>query len=273
MNCYANRTVLKARLDTTGTADDTSLLSLLDAASRFIDTYCDRHFYVASETRYYDGASSPWFIPDDILSITTFTLDEDGDATYESTVSDTDYNLYPLNKYPKTWLKATTNGSYSGFGYGVAKAIKIVGLFGHGDGISVTPYRSSGDTVQDDPLSSSATTLNVTAGTNFAVGQTLLIENEQLYVTAIASNTLTVVRAVNGTAAASHVKTTAIYIYEYPTPVVEACVMQAARWWKRAASAYADQIGSPDMGQIIQYKGLDSDVKLMLADYVRKHLD
>lgn len=102
MNAYADLTTLKSRLDITGTGDDTDLLALLVAASRQIDKFTTRFFYVKSGTWYFDGSPTPIFF-DDILSITTLKLDRDGDATYESTMATSDYVLYPLNKYPKTW--------------------------------------------------------------------------------------------------------------------------------------------------------------------------
>ena len=63
------------------------------------------------------------------------------------------------------------------------RTVQIVGQWGFWRHTS-----DSGDTVQDNPLSASATTLNVSDGANFVVGHTLLVESEQLYVTAIATN-------------------------------------------------------------------------------------
>ena len=69
----------------------------------------------------------------------------------------------------------------------------------------------STDTVQDDPLLVGATTLNVSDGTLFYALQNITIESEDLRIDSIKGNELTVVRAYNGTAAAEHAQTTAIY--------------------------------------------------------------
>ncbi|MDY6835544.1 MAG: hypothetical protein SVY53_12165 [Chloroflexota bacterium] len=269
MNCYADLTTLKRRLSITGTGDDTDLLQLLNAASKAMNLYTDRFFYCDETTRYYDGTASPILL-DDLLSVTTFKLDEDGDGTFESTMATTDYLLYPLNEYPKLYAKISNDSDYGGFASGIRKGVEIAGVFGFGDGQSSTPYVSSGDTVQDDPLSSSATTIDVTDGDNFAEGQTLRIESEQVYVSSISTNTLTVSRGVNGTTAAEHVQTTAISIYQYPEDIAEATIIQAARLWKRKDTAFGNMTGFTDIGTAKKVHGLDQDVKQIVLRYKRR---
>lgn len=269
MNCYSNLTMLKRRLDITGTNEDTELLELLNAASRAVDNYTRRWYYVKEETRYCDGSGSPVFL-DDILSVTTFKLDEDGDATYESSMASTDYHLYPLNGFPKTWAKLSVDSDYGGFASGIVKGIEIVGTFGYGDGESATPYSDSGDDVESDPLTAAATTCTVNDGDHFAVGQTIRIESEQCYISGIATNTLTISRGANGTTAASHAQNTDIYIYQYPDPIVEATLIQSMRWWKRRESAFQDMVGSPEVGGLVAYKGMDADLELMVKPYIKR---
>lgn len=109
-------------------------------------------------------------------------------------------------------------------------AIVIAGTWGYHDNPS-NMWRSSGDTVQDDPLSDSATSLTVSSGANFEVYQYLKIEDEYLFVTSIASNTLTVERGVNGTVAASHVQDTAINTYRQVSSVRKEVRRMVARAW------------------------------------------
>jgi len=264
-NCYADLKTLKARLNIDLSNDDTQLITLLEAASRLIDKFCNRRFYVELRTWYFDGAAM-LTVPD-LLDVTTLKIDSDADGTPENTLVPTDYILYPLNYYPKQYVKISPYSNYAGFASGVASGVEIVALWGYGDGLSAAPYRDSGDAVQDNPLSNSATTLNVNDGEDFAIGQTLLIEDEQLYISAIATNALIVKRAQNGTTAASHVQDTTINIYQYPVDIVEACLIEAMRWFKRKDTAYQDVIAIPELGQISVYKGLDPDVKLILAAY------
>ena len=271
MNAYNNLTMLKSRLDITGTGNDTDLLALLVAASRQMDKLTNRFFYVDATTRYFDGAGIVIF-PDDLLAVTTLKTDEDGDATFEVTMATTDYVLYPLNKFPKVYAKISSDSDYGGFANGVRKGVEIAGNFGFGNGRSATPYSTSGDSVQDAAgMTATQTTITVTSGANFAAGQTLQIESEQVYVKSISANVLTVQRAVNGTTGATHANATVIYIYDYPEPIMEAVLILAMRWWKRRETAFQDMAGLPELGTTVQYKALDPDVKLIAFDYHKRN--
>ena len=269
MNCYGNLTRLKSLLDITTTSHDTDLLMLLNVSSREVDKYCHRKFNAESRTKYYDGASTTLDLSnDDALSVMTLKTDEDGDGTFENSLTEnTDYYLYPLNTYPKIRVEINSNGNYGGFASGVAKGIQIVGTFGYGDGESATPYTDSAADV-NSPTSTSGTLINVDDYTKFAVGETILVDSEQSYLTAVStSGGLTVTRAVNGTTVATHTSDTSVYIYQYPDPVAQATYMTASRMWKRKDSAYATVIGEPTLGPIAVHQGLDPDVKLLLSDY------
>jgi len=268
VNCYEDLATIKDDLSISGTGDDTRLLALLEAASRAIDNFCDRHFYVKSETRYFDG-QTPLFV-DDLLSVTTLKTDEDGDATFENTFASTDYILYPLNTYPKTKIELSADSDYGSFGY-TKKGCEIDGVWGYGDGKSATPYTDSGDTVQDDPLSSSATTLNVSSGDNFAAGQTLLIESEQLYVSAISANALTVTRGINGTTAAEHAQNKKIYIYDYPADIEQACLMIASRLFQTRGKAMASETLG-DYSYKMANVWLTETERALLRPYRRLHI-
>jgi hypothetical protein len=222
MNCYISVADLKTALAITSTTDDTVMRKIAQAASRQIDKYCGRKFYVEATTKYYDGSGVRLWT-DDILSITTLKTDEDGDATYENTFATTDYILYPLNGYPKTYIETSNDGDYAGFGCGVKKGVEVVGKFGYGDGISATPYVVD-TTLTAAIASTSATTCTVTAVTNLSAGQTILIDSEQMFIYSITTLTLTVERGVNGTTAALHDNGKSLYIYQYPYDVWQACM-------------------------------------------------
>lgn len=61
------------------------------------------------------------------------------------------------------------------------------------------------------------------------------------------------------------------YAATVPIAIKVACIMQAARWYKRLQSAMADAVGSPDTGQLFYRKTIDPDIKGILIDgrYVR----
>jgi hypothetical protein len=121
---------IKSEIGIAVVTDDDIIYAMMDEAKEAIDNYCNRRFDKESATtKYYDGAGSTLWI-DDIYTITSISIDEDGDGTYESTLSATDYIAYPLNKNQKSWLEISNDGDYGGFANGIKKGVKIVGTFG-----------------------------------------------------------------------------------------------------------------------------------------------
>ena len=83
-------------------------------------------------------------------------------------------------------------------------------------------------TLTDNPLTIGATTVNVSDGTQVAEHTPIKIDNEQMWVTAIATNALTVVRGYNGTAKATHTQTTAVYNATNKKLILDACGIYSA---------------------------------------------
>ena len=224
-NAYARLALITDPLGlSSDTSKDAILKSLSLYASRVIDHYCGRFFYAKTATRYFDSPrGSTLMLDDDLLSITTLKTDTDGDNAWddETWTEDTDFHPEPYSDFPKTSL--TINAETGAYGWpGIAKGIEIVGLWGYGDGKSATPYALTGGSMTlADATTNDAT--SVAAGTAL-IGETLLIESEQVFVTAEpASDTRTVDRAENGTTGAAHDdKTTSLYLY--PDDVARACV-------------------------------------------------
>lgn len=54
------------------------------------------------------------------------------------------------------------------------------------------------------------------------------------------------------------------YATTVPAQIKEVCILQAARWWKRGQSAWADTLGSSDLGQLMYTKVLDPDLQMIL---------
>ncbi len=276
-NCYANLTQLKSAgwLNVSGTDYDTDLLRILEDASRAIDDHVsqsggNRFFYTWEGVRYFDGGGQTLFT-DDILSISALAGDSDGSQAWADSYSSSDYVKYPLNTFPKLYLKLSNKSSYSSFASNVRQGMKITGVFGYGNGLSATPYKGSGDTVQNTTsISATATSLTVVAGTNFAIGQTLRIDSEQVYVTGISGTTMTIERGINGTTGAVHLHDAVIYICQYPGPIVEATLLQASRDWKRRESPVQAVVGDAVTGTIPVSKGMDPDVEKKCKNYLRK---
>ncbi len=264
-NLYCDLESFKARMGITGTGDDAQVLALLENISRAIDQFCNRFFFVKDETRYYDGVAGPLLLDGDLVAVTSVKTDDDADgAGWETTWSASDYELLPYNGFPKNAIAVTPWGGRSDFNKGGKKAVEVAGRWGYREEIE----DSSADINEGAQYSAADNTLTVTDGTEFKTGMTVRIESEQLYVSAISGNDLMVERAVNGTTAAAHADGTGIDVYRYPRPMAEACLIQAARIWKRKDSAYIVNVAAATFRQE-PFPDVDPDVRTLLAPYRR----
>ena len=83
--------------------------------------------------------------------------------------------------------------------------------------VDTTPDTDSTSDLAAAISSSSATSISVDDGTDFEVNQNIKVGSEEMTVTNIASNTLTVVRGVNGTTAATHSDNANVFEDDSPT--------------------------------------------------------
>ena len=226
------------------TSDAGAIRRILEASSRRIDDYCGGGtFGPQTETRYYDIGSgtlrnSPQYttssdtgnlttttstagvIPLDgwMISSTTVTAYGATDRATSETLTEgyaNDFFLMPYNFTPKTILKLNEDTT-KGFDGG-QQTLSVVAEWGYtADTLSVTTSDAIGSTT--------ATSVSVSSATNLGPAQTILIDSEQLYITAISGNTLTVERAVNGSTGATHSGGASLYRYDYPELVVQACL-------------------------------------------------
>jgi hypothetical protein len=266
MNLYATLNDIKALL-VTEAVNDNQLMRVLEAASRWIEKpkQAGRYFYSYEGVKYFDGGPSKMWLAEDIVSITTLKLDQDGDGVYESALATSDYILYPLNSYPKIRIETNPWGDYSGFAPGIPKGVEATGIFGYAE--SATPYELRTTLVTN--ITAAATTVPVTDSGLLKTGETIRIGTEQMFIEEIAGS-LTCKRGVNGTTAAIHTALDSIYAYIYPADIVQATLITAMRAWKRKDSAFADMIGAPETGQIIMSKGIDPDVAELVSSYRRQ---
>ena len=265
-NLYADIAMFTRRYahDSALTATDLAeVLRVLNDGARRVDDYCDRHFYSELATHVYDGnGKTQLWLPDDLLSVTTLKADGDGDGTYEISLAvNTDYWLWPDNSTPKVRIDINPESSLISSWPVGRRRVQIVGEWGY---TNTTELVAS---VTTEVLDASETGVDVTAGTDFAAGQTILVESEQMYIASIATNTLTVVRGVNGTTAATHVTSSVIRRYVYEEAVVGAALMWAGRLWKRRETADATTIVAPAIGTLEIHRGLDPDVRQALDPY------
>jgi len=263
---YCDRTQVKAYLGLGATAygDDDLLDAMIERASRIIDQMTRRWFYARTETRYFDHPRSTWelMLDADLLACTTLTVDS-------SAVDAANYYLYPVNIYPKQWIELHKGAAVSFLWTDTPqRSISIAGVWGYHDDYA-NAWEGSGDTVQNTTeISASGTTLTVVDGGNFAVRQTLLCESEQVLVTGISGNNLTVKRGHNGTTAAAHANGKALSIWRPPYDVQHIAIRLAA-WLYQQKDAPFQRTANPQMGVVVVPAALPEDIALQIGAYRR----
>lgn len=104
-NGYCTLADLKAVLRIVDNVDDALLEARIEEASRTIDDYCDRRFYVDStpSARIFVAPSGKYVLTDDIASTSGLVIkvDTTHDGTYVTTLTSAQYQLEPLNGIAK----------------------------------------------------------------------------------------------------------------------------------------------------------------------------
>lgn len=275
MNIYGTLSDLRRQLglSSSQTADDDQLLDLLGAASRLIEGYTGRRFYPSRQTQPYTYRDpGVLLLRDDLLVLCLLT---NGDGT---TLNSSVIHLHPPGLPVKSSIVLDrTQAAFTHTGDPV-DAIQVDGIWGYHPNWP-NAWADSGDSVQDNPLSSSAAALTVSNadaplttgyGQRFAVGQLLRIEDEYLHVLAIntTTNVLTVTRGVNGTTAASHDQSTLIEVYQPPADIRQVCLRVAVWLYKQRDAGFVQAAGAL-RGQMVVPPALPADVEQVLAPVVR----
>lgn len=262
----AKRSFLGRRLADT-TDEDAKITDLIEMVSLAIEEETAVVFYPVTKTKYFDHPD-----PDNVLkfnewliSVDTFTT-QNGD---ESVTSGQYYlmqgNSYQGPPYDRIVMKTDStrpNLLYSGT---LQQANALTGKWGWRD-----EYGATGATVLNDPsLLAAGTSLTVLTG-KVETHQTLLVGDEQIYVSSISAgspnDTVTIVRAQNGTTAAVHMKDVAVYRQLAPFDIEELCGILTARLFHRGATAWADKTGTPKSG-LIYVKAMVAEATHIIKKY------
>ncbi len=225
--------------------DDDRLLSSLQSASAEIERLANRSFNPRLATLQHSvnlSDATELLLDDDLLELSTL-VNGDGNS-----IGSGDILTIPGGDSPISVIRLTGGNAFV-WDETPVQAVSVTGIWGWHSRPSQM-WRDSADSVQDNPLSSSTSTLTVSDadgvdGVNesprFQIGQLLRIEDEYLRVLDVdtAANTLTVLRGVNGTTAASHVQNTDIDTYQ-PPPDVGDLVVRWAAWIYRQPDAFDD---------------------------------
>ena len=180
-------------------------------------------------------------LDDWLISATTVTAYHDTARSANTVLTSgigNDYLLEPYNSSPKTILKLeedTTDSLYSG-----QQTLTILGTWGwQDDKTSISTIDAIGST--------STTAVSVASGSTTYVGDTLVIDSEQVYVTAVSGNNLTVIRGVNGTTAATHSGGATYYRWKYPADVAQVALDVGRTYWRSREVGTTSVLGSGEM--------------------------
>lgn len=273
-------------------SDDDLLLHFTIKASRMFDKFATngvlptRRFYPSIDTRDFDHPEDATVLKlrDDLLEVTTLTTKNGA-----TSITPSDYKLQTAtnryNQTPYNQIRLTGAGTVTEFEIDDTEfaANQIVGIWGYHDDWA-NAWEDSGDTVEDDPLSDSATTITVNDADGddingfsyrFKYQQLLKVESEYIWVTKVdpTNNTLTVRRGMNGSTAAAHVQDTPIYIYRPMADVREAMEELATHLYR-----HRKDIGTPSdrpiqrEGLLIMPSTLPEEVKKILRPYRKESL-
>lgn len=235
-----------------GTTNDSQLLGILEGASRTVDGYCDRSAYGSgfgprTGTNYYnDVGGSVLYLRDDLLTITSVTTYDQAGGSATTLTDETHFYKRRGHTYgqpPYRELEIHDNSSNSHWGAGTRGNV-VVGTWGYqNETLTATP-------TVNEAVDTSETAIDITASTGLSIGQTWLIDSEQWYVTGLTSTLATVVRAANGTTAATHSSGAAIAYYRYPRDVVTATLLVAQRRWRARDAGLTASFGGEGMGVV-----------------------
>jgi len=269
-NGYCTLADMLAFLPNSSGANTSQLENSIEAASRAIEGQAGKAFYPSIKTNLYD-LENRWFtreiaVYDDLLELTTLT---NGDAT---TIASTEYNLYPLNGYPKkrVVLKSSSSVSFEPTAAGDSEAaLSVYGVWGMHRNYGAAWL--SATTLHGAIVSNSATTFTATSGTPLAAGQVVKIDAELMLVTNVSTNTITVTRGWNGSTAVTHLTLAPVYVWQCEADIKRACMIQAGRYFRRSEAIFGTTGGGEMGAQPVTLSQLDPDVKLIVDSYTEDY--
>ena len=236
MNAYATLAEYKAFVTargqtiTTDANDDHVISDLLDAASRYIDVATRRHFYPTVETHLYDIPESRFInLDDDLLEVLTFT---NGDSVV---IASSNYTL--RSSIPPYWcisLKDISTVAWTLPASGSAEqVISLLGIWGYHEQYTQRGWAQVG-TLSAAITDATTLAFSATTGHTITAEMILKIGSEMYNVVTAGVNTITPVkRGDNGSTAATHLISTAIYAWQPMEGAKMSCLEIANSAYKR----------------------------------------
>ena len=184
-NWYTTRESVKRAIRINGNENDESIDRLIEAKSRDIDNMTRRWFIPKTDTRLYrypsrTSAGDILYLDADLISVTTLqTRAQDSTPT---TISSSDYFLEPVNHAPPYTRIEIDDSSTAAFESGDTsqRSVSVTGSWGFSNDTVSTGTVTSG--LASDAAATSMVCSNGSLTSGINVGDTLLIESEQLFV-------------------------------------------------------------------------------------------
>ena len=272
-NAYCDLATLKSggALNIKGSVYDGRLLALLEDASRQIDDHCNRHFYVYQATRQFEAnwwsAGLQQLLVPDVISVESVRVAARFDGPVrEPRWRTATYRLYPLEAAPyQPWGRPYTRMAIEPVCTPQCRRtdchalVEIRGRWGFRQVLADTGVTLAAGLAVGDA------TMTVSDGAPISPGQTLALGDEQVYVTSIDGARVRVERGVNGSESGEHSTGTAVQVYRYPGPVVEACLQLAVQLWH--SRDRADNAGEAPRQGPAPPSGLGREVDALLSTY------
>ena len=157
-DAYVSEPEYRAAKKQESSEDSLTNITYLQAAARYLDRKLDRPsgfnrdaadtfriYEITSSGKVYDGwaeSENPWkyggmkrvLEVDDLVSVTSITIDEGRSGSFDTTLATNDYELLPLNatkgveQKPYTQIGMTSWGDYGA--WPSASRVKVTGIFG-----------------------------------------------------------------------------------------------------------------------------------------------
>lgn len=127
-NGYATLQEVLDHLGINDGLDNNKLEPIIEAASRWIDSFTGRVFYTTTEVRYFSSPYTNKCHIDDATAITLVETDGNSDRTYSTSWAGTDWETDQQTGWPITEIYTTPNGNYSF--PSVRKGVKVTGTWG-----------------------------------------------------------------------------------------------------------------------------------------------
>lgn len=233
-------------LDVTSASDNPLFLSLIRSVSSEMARAAERQFVPTVETRYFDPSRDVnadghvLLLDKDLLAVTTLT---NGD-TDVLTVT-TDYILEPRNATPYWGVRLLGSGGISWqFTSDPENAISLLGIWGYHADYSNAWVET--DTLGVAITSATAGSATTTGSGLFKAGQLVKIDTEFMYVTGDVTTTLTLVRGVNGSTAATHLISAPIYVWTVDYALSQLAMEASAARYRLRNNPLADTFIAED---------------------------